>query len=1248
MIPNSYEVINPDYLQTVNNPTQYQQNNNNTYPTNQPIQNNIILTNNENNNIYLTNQQNQNNIFSTNQLYQNDIYSTNNQNQNDIYSTNHQNQNDLYLVNQQNQNDLYSTNQQNLNNIISTNLPGQNNIYSTNIQNPNNIYPTNIQNPNNIYPINQQNQNNFYPTTLQDPNNIYPTNQQNQINIYPKTLQDPNNIYPTNRQNQNNIYSTTLQDPNNIYPTNQQNQNNISPTNQQNQTNLLIIQNPQNPNQNIIYANKEQNPNIIHAKKEKNQNTGKKEQNRKIIYTKKEQDPNNINKTNQQNPNNIIITNLQNNNNIYPTTNPNSNNIISKNQQNTNNIVPMNQQNPNHLILMNQQNPNNINPTNLKNPKNIISTNQPNQKNIIPTNQQNQIPLINQQVPITQINQLNQNNYMNPNNNNINGINQTNNMLNNNNTPQIQNGDIMPNQNMPTPQIFPNQQMNNKNNNPRPTLNYINSGNQNKTKKLNKKPMENNKNPIKKNNSTKSLSEKKSNLNLDANNNTNKKNNNNNNSGNKKKSNINKLKLNEEILLRNQKIELNKDLDIKAHFDIEVTKERFLFNYKKVLKIAMPLLSHYEMPSDCEYKSPLLSPDGQFLSCIARATDMDTVYVWDLDDLYWFKYNFSSPKSKVDCVAFTPDSKSILIIYRKTNPILYSLENGEKILELEHNGEINKKDGFHWAFTVKAAHFGYTTEKGFTLWSMKSGKIKQHIIDESPIKLLFNEYILSIKNDLNCELKYLKTLKIYLSFKLKGIQNPSEILDARCTPDMSAFIYVIKQGIIKYIFKDKQFKGLQKFQVGVGVEKATISDDCRFVVKTNMRNLTIYDIERGDTIGTILKEKFNEFRIDFSNEKLIVIDNISINIHDYTDGGIPEQFVWLNKNPYRFVDAKFSHDFKFLFGLIDNNNVIAYDLNTGLIIKKWQNIDKNWTNFSISECSGNQIASNSNLFLVKIWNYITGREDATFYGFDSHSFHFSSNGNHLACGAKNGPEVARIWNIEKGTFGSFPYVGNNSNFHTVVHLTSPEPTRLICCSIDQQPLIFDTNSKELLYKCECLYRFEEIYEIKSDQTYDVFIVKGRDVKKRDIGLMYRISDGILLETYENYTVLELAKDNGVIISKCDNVNGGKLTSTDLKNLSDPILNDFQIQNDKIKLLNDNKCVVVVTNSDEYQTEYCLMNAEDGGYFGKINFTKKTERNSENYITIDPIEEFIYFRYFEFLSPQESRNLRNKLFFRNQG
>ena len=1055
--------------------------------------------------------------------------------------------------------------------------------------------------------------------------------QENQINIY--SPYEQNQIEYLN-QNQNTEVNNYNDQFNQVYQVNEFN-------NSDNQN--IIINGQTNPNQNLPVSNYDyneiQNNNI----------------NNNIILTNQNVPINNIDNDINQNPE-------INNNNL---TNPNNqtNNLVKLNTDINRNQIPKN----NNIIIndiKNELNQNNqINNLNNNTYRNTVINKIP-----IPSIKTNEFSENNQ------INNLNNHAYRNTTNNHI-PTNQNISFDNNNDNNQI-NGmenriapinNIIKNQsklnevikpNIPYPkyenqrnplnkqrnfsEIFPQSQQ---------SFNYTSQYNQNTYKNSNENGNENknqldiNNQILQKYNSSNKLNNTNKNQ---VNNNT--KNNNNQNSNNntikKYKKNIQKidqLKLNEAILLKNQKESLNKDLDLKTHFDIEVTKERFLFNYKKVLKIAMPLLSHYEMPSDCEYKFPLLSPDGSYLSCIARGTETDTVYVWDLDDLYWFKYKFSCSRTKIDCVAFTPDSKSILVIYKKTNPSLYNLITGKKSLELESIGEENKKESFHYAFTIRAAHFGYTTDNSFVLWSMKSGKIRIRIRDESPIKLLFNEYIISIKNDLYCEIRHLKTLNTYLSFKLKGIKNPNEILDVRISPNMSAFIYIIKQGVIKYIFKEKKFKGLQKFQPGV--EKATISDDCRFVVKTNMRNLTIYDIEKGITIGTILKEKFNEFRIDFNNEKLIVIDNICINIHDYTDGGIPEKFVWLNKNPNRFLDVKFSHDFKFIFGLVDNNNVIGYDLNTGLIIKKWKNIDKNWTNFSISEM-GNKIASNSNLFSVKIWNYITGREDSTFYGFDSHSFHFSSDGKYLACGAKNGPEVARIWDIAKGTFGSFPYVGNNSNFHTIVHLTSPEPTRLICCSIDQQPLIFDTNSKELLYKCECLYRFEEIYQINSDQVYDVFIVKGRDVKKRDIGLLYRISDGILLETYENYSILELAKDQGVIICKCDNVNDGKLTATDVKNLSDPILNDFQIQTDKIKLLNDNKCVVVVINEEEFRKEFCLLSADDGGYFGKINYSKKTDRNSECYITIDPMEEFIYFRYFEFLSPQESRNLKNKILFRN--
>ena len=700
----------------------------------------------------------------------------------------------------------------------------------------------------------------------------------------------------------------------------------------------------------------------------------------------------------------------------------------------------------------------------------------------------------------------------------------------------------------------------------------------------------------------------------------------------------NKLTPDEIKLINTEKEEYTRDFDLNKHYELSLIKEPYGFDYKKVHKKSLALLGHFEMPQDCEYKSPLLSPNGKYLSCIAHGPE-DFVYVWDMSDLYWYKYKFTS--SYADCVAFTPDSKSIIIVYRYSSPIMYDLSTGKKILEFERNGEENNREGYQCSFSTSGDHFAYATDKSLTLWNIKTGEIKKKINDDSPIKLISQEYLICISNDLICEIKRISTEETIMSFRLKGIESPNEVLDARCSKDMSSFLYVIKQGIIRYVFKDNEYKGVQKFQYNV--ERASISEDCRYLMKTNMKNISVYDIDKQKIICTIFKEQFKDYKIDFNLQKLVVIDDMSITIQDVKDENSEEKYVWLNKNPTNFVDAKFSRDFKILLGRVDRNNAIAYDVKTGLVIKKWYNFDENWIDVIMTTFGGDKIATKSNMLLVNVWNFISGKEEASFYGYDSHSLCFSSNGLFLACGAKVGSEVARIWGIEDQKYASFTHHGSNNNFHTVVHLTSPEPKRLICCSIDQQPLVFNTHTRELLYKCECPYRFEEIYEIQSDLMYDVFIIKGRDDKKRNVGLMYKISDGTLLETYENYTVLELARHSGILISKSDNINDGKLTSTDIKDLNDPTLNDFQIQASRCKLLNDNKCAVII-NGDNNNTEYNLINIEDGNYIGKINFMKKYDRNSASYITVDSKNNEIYFRYFEFLSPQETMVYKKKKIF----
>ena len=56
-----------------------------------------------------------------------------------------------------------------------------------------------------------------------------------------------------------------------------------------------------------------------------------------------------------------------------------------------------------------------------------------------------------------------------------------------------------------------------------------------------------------------------------------------------------------------------------------------------------------------------------------------------------------------------------------------------------------------------------------------------------------------------------------------------------------------------------------------GTIKAVISPDCKYAIKTNMKYLNLYNLETQDTLGTMLKAPFNEYKVDFINKKIITI-----------------------------------------------------------------------------------------------------------------------------------------------------------------------------------------------------------------------------------------------------------------------------------------------------------------------------------------------------------------------------------------
>ena len=159
-------------------------------------------------------------------------------------------------------------------------------------------------------------------------------------------------------------------------------------------------------------------------------------------------------------------------------------------------------------------------------------------------------------------------------------------------------------------------------------------------------------------------------------------------------------------------------------------------------------------------------------------------------------------------------------------------------------------------------------------------------------------------------------------------------------------------------------------------------------------------------------------------------------------------------------------------------------------------------------------------------------------------------------------------------------------------------------------------------------------------NYNVFLLKARDTQKRNIALLYRLSDGCFIEKYENYTSMSLAQSVGYLIGKCENLSKNKLTTLDLHNLKRPIRKVCQLQSDYFYFLNDYKAFVSKFGDDE-NIVYYIGNVENGRIIAKANYSKKSNRNAETHLSVDPIRNELVFRYIELLPFEDT------LFYRKQ-
>ena len=136
-----------------------------------------------------------------------------------------------------------------------------------------------------------------------------------------------------------------------------------------------------------------------------------------------------------------------------------------------------------------------------------------------------------------------------------------------------------------------------------------------------------------------------------------------------------------------------------------------------------------------------------------------------------------------------------------------------------------------------------------------------------------------------------------------------------------------------------------------------------------------------------------------------------------------------------------------------------------------------------------------------------------------------------------------------------------------------------------------------------------------------------------MALLYRLSDGKLIQIYDNYYNVDLAKDESVIISRSSNINEGNLTISNIENLEKIENKNCQLQAENSCFLQDNKSIVSAFG-DQKKLKFILSEVQSGKMIAEIKYTQNFDRHAEIDLSVNKEENIIILRYIEFVEPLE--------------
>jgi WD40 repeat protein len=656
-------------------------------------------------------------------------------------------------------------------------------------------------------------------------------------------------------------------------------------------------------------------------------------------------------------------------------------------------------------------------------------------------------------------------------------------------------------------------------------------------------------------------------------------------------------------------------------YDISIDVDGEIFPYTSCITQDIFLKKHFELPQDLTYESPQQSQDEKYIGIIGKGKDSDTLFIWSKNNLNNPQYTYRG--KKINCFEFAGNGRSFVIVYEKNSPVHCNLNNGKKICKFERSDMIGHKS-LGCAFTCKSHYFALVTEEGLVVWDVLNGKIEKIVRDKSPSKFLRKNVLISISEEGELKVTDISNDKVIKQFKLLDVDRNTDILSCMLNENKNYFYYATKKGFFYADINKKEVKFLQEFDQK-DTQQVIISNDCINAISTNMKDIHFWKLDEGK-IGTFFKENFTSINVNFLTNKIMTSNNICINIWDYSVENETEQYIWLNNNPNKFDRFYFSPDFAVLLVIVDDNNAVLYNTISGQVIKKWSCDEPEWSIACVMapETSLTAVmATKMDKDRIRVWNYNNGSELMTLTGFNAHSLSFSTGGNLLAAGCKEGDEIGRVWDLITGNYNSLMNE-HNDNKNTSVYLTKEEPMKVILVAEKQKPLVYDVESGNRLFECSSSCAFEKIDEINSSMN-NLFYVKGLSTDNENIAVLFNLDNGEVIKIFNNCINIDISKDGKYLLAKSDNDNGGKLTIYDIEDPRHISNVACEIDPDVSNFLQGGKAIVSGYGTINKIT-YLLTHPQNGKAMGQLTCTKKKNEYTELDLSANPEENSLVLRY----------------------